>query len=164
MSTDTQIPKTIVSEFVNAVKKVLFINAGEEIESHTLVSDTAAQLPGDISSVIDLKGDLRGKIAVSLPLNYARLITSKIVGCGPDEMIDEDVREGMGEIVNQITGKVRTDLWNYGYRFNISIPELVNGPIEQVKKISLHPTHTIVFNTQFYSFSLQINIQEANII
>lgn len=164
MNENVVIDKTIVGEFINAVKKVMNISAGEDIVNHEVFLDKSHDLPGDISAKIGLTGDLRGTVAVSFPMEYARLITSNIISCEPDELTDEEVREGMGEVVNQVTGKVRTDLWNYGYRFNISIPEIINAPIHQIATNEVLPVHIVVFESTKATFSVQINIQETNII
>lgn len=164
MTQEIVVDKTIISEFVNAVKKVLNITAGEDIEENVIYLDKSENIPGEISATIDIKGDLRGKVAVSFARDYARTITSKIIDCDESELSDEDVQEGMGEIINQVTGKVRTDLWNYGYRFNISVPEVINGPISQIRTSENTPVHVIVFKSRGSLFSVQINLSEKNLL
>ncbi|HDL00994.1 MAG TPA: chemotaxis protein CheX [candidate division Zixibacteria bacterium] len=164
MNQELVIDKTIVSEFINAVKKVLNITAGEDVKDQVSYLEKSAEIPGEISATIDIEGDLRGKVAVSFARDYARTITSKIIGCDESELSEEDVEEGMGEIVNQVTGKVRTDLWNYGYRFNISIPEIINAPISQIQTYEIIPVHIIVFKANKSMFAVQINVQEKNIL
>ena len=164
MNNEIIIDNAIIDQFVNSVKQVLNITAGEDIEKHQLFLEQSADIPGEISALINIDGDLRGKIAVSFEREYARTITSKIIGCEESELSDEDVQEGMGEIVNQVTGKVRTDLWNFGYRFQISIPEIINGPISQIQTKEITPVHIIVFKSSKSMFSVQINIVEKNIL
>lgn len=164
MDQDIIIDKTIIGEFVNAVKKVLNITAGEDIQDHVIYLDNSEVIPGEISAMISLSGDLQGNVAVSFDKDYARTITSKIIQCDESELSDEDVLEGMGEIVNQVTGKVRTDLWDYGYRFNISVPEIINAPINQIKSNAITPVHIIVFKSSKSMFSVQINVLEKNLI
>ena len=163
-TTNNTVNRTIVSEFVNAVKKVIHIAAADEILEYSTLHNKSKDLPGDVSATIELTGDLRGQVAVSLPFQYAQMITSKILGCAETEVADDEVREGMGEIVNQVTGKVRTDLWNYGYRFNISTPTIVNKPISQIEPNSVFPHYVIVFRSKQAEFSLQVNVYEANLI
>ena len=161
---EATIDKTIVGEFINAVKKVLKITAGEQIEEHVVYLDKSENLPGEISATINLDGDLRGKVAVSFNIDYARKITSKILGCDEAELSDDEVQEGMGEIINQVTGNVKADLWTYGYRFNISVPEIINASIHQIETNDIIPVNIIVFKSNDSMFSVQINVQETNLV
>ncbi len=164
MAEQIVVDNTIINEFVKAVKNVLNITAGEDIEDHIVYLDKSENIPGEISAMIKIDGDLRGNIAVSFEKDYARRITSKIIECDESELSDEDVQEGLGEIVHQVTGKVRTDLWDFGYRFNISVPEIINRPMSQIQTHAITPVHIIVFKASKSMFSVQIDIQEKNIL
>lgn len=163
-TTQQNVNRTIVSEFVNAVKRVINVAVGDEILEFSTLPIKSDQLPGEVSATIELTGDLRGQVAVSLPIQYAQTIAMNILGCSDNEIAEDEVREGVGEIINQITGKVRTDLWNYGYRFNISTPTIVNKSISQIEPNAVFPHYVIVFRSKQAEFSLQVNLYEANLI
>ena len=72
MNQELVIDKTIVSEFINAVKKVLNITAGEDVKDQVSYLEKSAEIPGEISATIDIEGDLRGKVAVSFAREIGR--------------------------------------------------------------------------------------------
>ena len=164
MTQEAIIDNTIITEFVKAVQKVLNITTGEQISEQIRYLNKSEDLPGEISASIELEGDLSGKVIVSFTKEYARTIASRIIGCEESELSDEDVKEGMGEIVNQVTGSVRTSLWDFGYRFNISIPEVTNSSISQIKTEDRLPVHIIVFKSSKSIFSTQISVRECNLL
>ena len=76
----------------------------------------------DIYGTIHLTGTTSGKVEVALNKDMARQLAANIALCDPDQLSDDDIYDGVGEVINQIAGHTRTKLWDKGYKTEISIP------------------------------------------
>lgn len=78
----------------------------------------------DISAVIGIAGESRGAVAISFTEGVAKELTSILVGRKID-VINEDVIDSAGEVVNIIAGNAKKGLEEY--RLVISLPSIVSG-------------------------------------
>lgn len=78
----------------------------------------------DISGIIGIAGDSRGVVVVSLSLELARALTSRLLGTD-SKVSEDDIVDAVGEVVNIIAGNAKKGLEEY--RLNISLPSIVRG-------------------------------------
>ncbi|MCP4706622.1 MAG: chemotaxis protein CheX [candidate division Zixibacteria bacterium] len=80
----------------------------------------------DIYGTILFVGIPAGKVEICLNKDMARQLAANIALCEPEELSDEDVYDGVGEIINQIAGNTRTLLWDEGFKTEISTPAVTD--------------------------------------
>lgn len=80
----------------------------------------------DISAIISFAGDYVGVCVVKLTKTLALKITSIMMG-EEKSVLDDDVKDAIGEITNLVAGGMRTKMNPEGYNFNITTPNIVVG-------------------------------------
>jgi chemotaxis protein CheX len=127
-----------INPFVNAVIRLfqtmmtLPVNAG----SPALNQD--AKPRHDVCGVIDVSGEVNGRVVVSMPEPLAITLASELLG-DTIETLDEDCIDAVGEIANMIAGNAKTDF--PGGANAISVPQVVVGR----EKVA-YPSATPVIN------------------
>jgi len=82
---------------------------------------------GDISALIGLAGSGSGTVIISFPRAFADKIVSNMLGCEQNTLNKDDIRDGIGEIVNMVAGAAKSSFSETKYKFNISLPTVVEG-------------------------------------
>jgi chemotaxis protein CheX len=83
---------------------------------------------GDISGIIGLSGPTTGTCAVSMPGEFARRMVSEMLGEDvPGGVESSTVRDGVGEIINMVTGGAKAKLAKTEHRFDITLPTIIAG-------------------------------------
>ena len=92
-----------------------------------------APLPGDetISGTVAFHGETTGQITLSFPIPTARKIVSEMLGMEEEEMDDETLQDGVGEMANIVAGNVKAALAHTSYKLLLSLPKIQLG-IEEV--------------------------------
>ncbi len=85
-----------------------------------------ANPPDTITALMKMSGDVEGVFALSVPNTLARKIGCAIAYCEPEELPDELLKEGVGEIVNQVTGVLRARLSIARTQTQIFLPEVID--------------------------------------
>ncbi|MCL2793171.1 MAG: chemotaxis protein CheX [Spirochaetaceae bacterium] len=85
----------------------------------------------DISGIIGLSGEARGAVVISMRTGLAARLTGMLTG-KQHEVIDEEVVDAIGEIVNIIAGNAKKGLEEI-FRLVISLPTIVQGQRHQIK-------------------------------
>lgn len=83
----------------------------------------------DVSGVIGLSGEARGIIALSFPKIIALKISSQLHGKSV-KIIDNEVTDAIGELVNIVAGNAKQFL--SAYKLQISLPNVVIGQNHQI--------------------------------
>ncbi len=81
-------------------------------------------LSADIYGTMYLSGDTTGKVEVALDKEMAKQMAANIGRCDPELLSDDEINDGVGELINQIAGNTRTRLWGQGYKTEISLPKV----------------------------------------
>jgi hypothetical protein len=102
----------------------------------SLLGQQAAQvehafgLDGTLTGSVDVRGDWTGLVTVTLPRRAADAVTRSMLGFdAADEVMDEDVRDAVGELANVIGGNVKALVPRPA---RLGLPRIVSG---------LAPTH-----------------------
>ncbi len=114
----------------------------------------------DVSAIIGITGSGTGGVVLSFPEDVA----CKVVGRMLDEHIaevDQDVVDGVGELVNIITGNAKRDLVKHGFDdLTVSIPNVVIGRHRMVWHSKDMPClMSQFFLTELGPFSIEVNIR-----
>jgi chemotaxis protein CheX len=85
----------------------------------------------DLSAVIGLTGEARGAVVLSMKAELAIKLTGILTGSEPS-ILDEDVVDAIGEIINIIAGNAKKGL-EEAFRLIISLPTIIEGNKHSVK-------------------------------
>jgi len=117
----------------------------------------------DIYGTMFLTGDTTGKIEVALYKKLARQVAANIGHCDPEQLNDDEINDGVGELVNQIAGNTRTKLWEQGYKTEISPPKVTeHSNIAESDKKNNQSIYVIDFNCTCGFAALQICLRLTN--
>ncbi|GAB6087439.1 chemotaxis protein CheX [Alkaliphilus crotonatoxidans] len=104
----------------------------------------------DLSTIIALKGDLKGNIALSMPQNTASNIASAMMmGMAPTE---EMTKSAIGELSSMIAGMASTMLTSAGLTLQISPPAIV------MKAADIDPQEALTIDFETPSGKIELNI------
>jgi len=128
------------SACLEAVGEVLRLTAGSDVRYQDNDSPEGPVEARGFQGKINLTGEWRGEITVAVPYSLAVLLAARFVGCEPSELDDGSVGEGVGEIANQIAGRVATMLSHEDFRMGITIPDTVPTSEWHLRP---SPSHTV---------------------
>ena len=115
----------IQDKMIDATKEIfssmvmMEISVSEVLTEHGPLTDT-------ITGMIGLAGTHKGILAVHIPYNVAKAITSSFLMMDVEE-INEDVHDAVGEIANMLGGNVKTILSEKGRDIDLSLPSTISG-------------------------------------
>ncbi len=91
-------------------------------------SEEAAELNTQIIASMGLSGSLSASLALGLSEEGACLLVSKMVGM-EIRSFNQDVIDGIGEIVNMIAGVTKTQFADLGCMFILSLPAVITASV-----------------------------------
>ena len=145
--------------FLTAMTEVLETLARVEIRrTDTYLIGRNTSLLGEVSAVMEITGDLQGRVAVSFPFGLARYLTSRIAWCTPEELTDEEVTDGIGEIINQVSGQARTILHKKGHELQIGLPRVFDKAGEPFQDENSDECYVIIYECSGQKFACQVAI------
>jgi chemotaxis protein CheX len=114
-------------------------------------------LIGDISGIMGLSGDVSGSIIVSFEKEAACIVVGNMLGTEKTEL-DDEVRDGIQEVVNLIAGQAKTMLKGTDYHFQVSIPTCIIGSNHQVNHKKGVPCIMAAFEVEGKPFTVEVSI------
>lgn len=133
--------KTMAS--AKAVKKDIYLK-----RNHTLF--------GDISGVMSLSGDAEGIVAITFQNDLGYYLVANMVGCDPSDLTPEDLHDGIGEIINMISGAAKAVLNKKGGSIAIAIPTVIIGYGHQIAHPRDVPVVVLIFEVNNQPFAIQL--------
>jgi TRAP-type C4-dicarboxylate transport system permease small subunit len=82
---------------------------------------------GEVIASIQITGDVSGILTMTSSRALAGTLTRNMLGLPDDSYSPEDVYDCTGEIVNIITGNIKTRCLDQGLTFSLSIPTVASG-------------------------------------
>jgi chemotaxis protein CheX len=145
-----------IQPFILATRKVLSTMAFMESKPRKpyLKSDNKFEDYGDISAVIELKGECKGSIGVGFSQDCILKIAQQMLG---EEFADinDEISDMVGELVNMISGDARRELVKLGLNFTAGIPVLARGHQQHIKHFVPERVIVIPFQTDAGSFFIE---------
>lgn len=158
----TALDAVLVNALINSTKDILATMANSTITVKEVKPQREYSSGGDISAVIGILGDKgEGMVALSFPVALANLIVSRLLGSTPESVTSDDRCDGIGELVNMISGNTKTALAREsGSSYNLSLPTIILG---QGHEIAARPKNSpyllIVFELEGQIFYLQVTFK-----
>lgn len=116
----------------------------------------------DVSAIIGLSGEEDGTVVISFPEDVARRAVGRILGQDEMKEVDQDVADGVGELVNVVAGSAKRGLAARGLgRFSFSLPTVILGAKHRVLHAGDIECLVACFATEIGPFSLQVCLRPA---
>lgn len=160
----TKIDARLVNPIVSATTDVLKTMANTEVRLKEVLAHKDYTPSGDVSAVIGIIGkEGEGMVALSFTQNLASLIVARLLGVTPDRVSTEDRNDGIGELVNMISGNAKTILSRNGAcSYQLSLPTIISGiGHEVINRPRNTPYLVIVFEMDGQIFHLQVSFKSS---
>jgi chemotaxis protein CheX len=113
----------LIQPFINAADAVLSQGLNSPIEIGNLTMEEDAYRRKGVAALVELSGDVEGRIILDVAPRTAARIASLLSGTELPET-DELVREAVAELANQIIGNAVATLNDEGFHFRVHPPRL----------------------------------------
>ncbi len=155
----------LVNALIKSTQDVLGTMANTAVSVKEVRPQESYVAGGDISALIGITGEGgEGMVALSFPIKLANLIVSRLIGTSAETISAEDRSDGIGELVNMISGNTKTSLsteTNSNYR--LSLPSIILGSGHEISASPKNcPYLCIVFEAEQQTFSLQVSFKFTN--
>jgi chemotaxis protein CheX len=147
-----------IDETINTFEVMLGITPEEkELETKDFPDGTY-----DISAIIGISGSGTGAVVVSFPEDVACGVVSRMLGEELGEL-NQDVTDGIGELVNIITGNAKRGLVKFGFAdLSLSLPNVVVGKHRTVWRSKDMPClMKRFFSSELGPFCIEANIRSS---
>ncbi len=126
-----------------------------DVEVGEAVLGTETLVQADLISMIGLAGSFKGLLAVQCPEPVALAMGGAMLGLPLDSM-DQDVRDGVGEVANMVAGSLKNYLGEQGIGTQITVPTTVVGRNIRSSRVSGGTRIESVFRIQAGRFSVEL--------
>ena len=147
----------LINPFIAATTNALEMMAMCKPERKKVYLKTDNTLIGDISGIMGLSGDVSGSIIISFKKDAACTVVGNMLGVTYTE-INEEVKDGIQEIVNLVAGQAKSMLTDTEYHFQISIPTCIIGANHQVNHKKGVPCIVAEFALDGHDFTVEVSI------
>ncbi len=117
---------------------------------------------GDISGIIGLSGDSEGLVAVTFYWSLARKVIAEMLKVKDDQITMEYIHDGVGELINMISGSTKKVFSGTPYYFELSIPTVVVGSGHQLGSPEAASVAALIFDVGDHAFALQVCLKPKN--
>jgi len=119
------IKEPFLEHILEATKSVFDMMAGLEVEKDQVLICNTDNVRGDVTGVIGLSNDkVKGSIAISFPEKLGKLVVANMLSMDAEQISDDDVKDGIGEITNMVAGDLNNRIGNI---FKLSLPSIIAG-------------------------------------
>lgn len=134
-----------INPFIESTINVISQVAGVTPKKRKIDLVSSRELVGDVSGVIGLAGAAEGFLIIILSMELSRKLVSGMLGTDVDKLTDDDLRDGVGELVNIVSGNAKAALVDTPYHFELSIPTVIIGSTHSVSHPPGIPCITVTF-------------------
>jgi chemotaxis protein CheX len=113
----------LIQPFINAADAVLSQGLQSPMVMSNLTMDQEAYRRKGVAALIELSGDIQGRVIFDLAPKTAAQVASHFAGTELPES-DDLVREAVCELANQVIGNAVATLNDQGFHFRVHPPEL----------------------------------------
>lgn len=119
--------KKLITAFVDGVTKTLSTMATTPTTPQKPFIEKTYVAKGEIAGMVGMVAPpLRGQLLISYSKDAILQIYENMIG-EKREDIDQDIKDAVGELTNQIYGSAKTTLNQMGYKFEMAIPMVIHG-------------------------------------
>ena len=118
---------------------------------------------GDVSGVIGLSGKAEGMVVITFYWDLAQEIISRIMGVERQTISPELINDGVGELINMISGAAKRYLTQTPYYFQLSIPTVFVGWQHEIGHPEKASVAVLVFDFEDKSFAVQVSLSAKEV-
>lgn len=156
--TESNKNSVVFRTFITAVEEVLPGLFTTEVKIKRIYRADDYLAFADINSAIKIEGDLDGFAVFSIEDDLAATLYSKMIGCPASGLSEQDKQDCAGEIINQVTGRVKTVLSEQDCLIRISVPQVIKEYTDLTGGKITAPVEAIDFECEGFNFTLQLII------
>jgi chemotaxis protein CheX len=145
-----------LTPFIQSTQNVLKTMASEEAEFQEVYFSNDFRIFGEISGIIGLSGEAEGTVVITFYWDFARKIIAQMMNVQEDKINAELIHDGVGELVNMISGVAKKSFVGQPYHFELSLPTVVIGSGHQIGHPDDASIAIMVFDVDSHSFALQV--------
>lgn len=153
MKLDVKLINPFIAATVNALETMAMLKP--ERKGISLKENN--KVIGDISGVMGLSGDVAGSIVVSFTEKAACKAVGNMLGTEYTELNDE-IQDGIQEIVNLIAGQAKAQLEGTEYHFKIGLPTCIQGKNHSIAHEKGVPCIVAEFDIEGNPFTVEVSI------
>ena len=146
--------------FIQETIKTFEVMLGVKPDSKELEIKESTDGTYDISAMIGISGSSTGGVVISFPEDVACKIVSRMLGEEISEL-NQDVSDGIGELVNIIAGNAKRGLVKHGFQnLSQSLPHVVIGKHRTVWRTKDMPCLVKrFFSSELGPFCIEVNLR-----
>jgi chemotaxis protein CheX len=148
----------LINPFINATLDLMTTMAGLQVKRRDLFLKKNYRLFGDISGIMNFSGKIEGSVVVSFNEDLAQEIVGRILGLAPETITSDELKDGVGEIINIISGNAKANLSTTEFGHEISLPTVVTGPGHEIRHPRHAPCIVIIFEADNRPFAVQVSM------
>jgi len=145
-----------LTPFINSTKHVLKTMASINAEYKELYFPSDFRIFGDVSGIIGLSGKTEGTAVITFYWDLARKVISQMMRVTEDQINAEFIHDGVGELINMISGFSKKSFIGKPYHFELSIPTVVLGSGHQIGHPEEASIALVIFDVGESPFALQV--------
>lgn len=151
-----------INPFVSATVETLKQMAGMTCERSGLRLAPDAASTGFYSGTIGLSGKAEGFVSVTFSKELATNMVCKMLSMTPEEITEEDIRDGVGEFMNVVAGAAKAELVNTQHAFSLSIPQVFSGGPHTAAQPRGIPVFVIEFKADGVRFDVLVCLRQTH--
>jgi chemotaxis protein CheX len=148
----------VINPFINATVDVLQTAARINVARKDLFLKKNYRMFGEVSGVMSLGGEAVGSVVISTSARFACALVGKMLNEPAQPAFNEIVRDGIGELVNQVAGAAKATLAESKYHFVLSLPVVVTGTGHEISHKKGSPCIVTVFEGGGGELAIQVSI------
>jgi len=138
----------VINPYISATVDLLGTMAGLHAEKKDVFLKKNYRLFGDISAIMSLTGKVEGQVVVCFEEKLAREVVANIMSSRPQDLTKDELKEGIGEVVNIVAGNAKAALSTTEYAHQIGLPTVVFGQGHELSHPGNAPCIVVIFEIE----------------
>ncbi len=162
-STEGEGPNQALQPFLAATLEAWSLMAGSKARLSGLRAKSEFRMPGEVTALIYLFGNLERVLSLSMSYEAAQELTHKVLG---DAMPDPDiamVHDTLAEMSNVVAGQVKGRFDGTTYEFDISTPTVIAGSPHHLMHRPDLPCYEMAFTSDCGVFHIQLCVRGRDV-
>ena len=152
--------ENLLTIFKQAILSILSTMALLDATYITAYRSSSKFYPEKINSVMDLRGEDKGNLLITFSRNLANKIIHAIMAVPLHDITEEIEKDGVCEIMNMVSGGVKSRLSYTDGVFMTELPKIVRDDDEYYFSNNDAPYVVIIFKVENEYFALQVKLSK----
>jgi chemotaxis protein CheX len=148
----------LINPYISSVLDLMTTMAGMHVERKDLFLKKNYRLFGDISGIMNFSGRIEGSVTVSFTEELAKDVIAKIMGISASDISDDDLRDGVGELINIISGNAKAALSETEFSHEIALPAVIRGMGHEIRHSDGAPCMVVLFEAEKKPFAVLVSM------